>query len=117
METADGTQCCINNYRKATYGYDQRVEAIGELGMLKAENRRPTTLERWNAEHTTARDPIFHFFIERYAEAYNAELGAFVDAVEKGRAMPVDFEDGRRALLLANAAYESLRTGRAVTLD
>ena len=40
LRTASGRQCSITNYRKATYGYDQRVEAVGELGMLKAENRR-----------------------------------------------------------------------------
>ena len=43
LRTAAGRQCCITNYRKATYGYDQRIEAVGELGMLKAENRRATT--------------------------------------------------------------------------
>ena len=117
METASGIQCCINNYRKAVYGYDQRVEAIGETGMLKAENRRPTTVERWGSEKTGAQDPILYFFIERYQEAYNAEIQAFVDAVESGDPMPVGFEDGRRALMLANACYESLETGRMVSLD
>jgi len=116
METASGRQCCITNYRKAVYGYDQRLEAVGETGMLKAENRRPTTLERWKAETTEAKDPILHFFIERYQEAYNAEIAAFVEAVEKGTPMPVGFEDGRRALMLANAAYESLDTCRTVTV-
>ena len=117
LETASGAQCCINNYRKATYGYDQRVEAIGETGMLKAENQRATSIERWNAHTTEARDPIQYFFIERYKEAYNAEIQAFVDAVENDTPFPVTFEDGRRALLLANAAYKSLESGKAVTID
>ena len=116
LETASGAQCCINNYRKAVYGYDQRVEAIGATGMLKAENRRGTAVERWNAEHTAARDPVLYFFIERYREAYNAEIQAFIDAVEKGSAMPVSFEDGRRALALANAAYDSLHSGKVVEI-
>jgi myo-inositol 2-dehydrogenase / D-chiro-inositol 1-dehydrogenase len=59
---------------------------------------------------------VLHFFIERYQEAYNAEIEAFVDAVLAGGPMPVSFEDGRRALLLANAAYESLASGRTVTV-
>jgi myo-inositol 2-dehydrogenase / D-chiro-inositol 1-dehydrogenase len=115
LETAAGRQACITNYRRATYGYDQRIEAVGETGMVKAENRRPHTMERWGAEATEAKAPVLHFFIERYQEAYNAEIEAFVDAVLAGGPMPVSFEDGRRALLLANAAYESLATGRAVT--
>ncbi|MCB1883778.1 MAG: inositol 2-dehydrogenase [Geminicoccaceae bacterium] len=117
LETAGGRQACITNYRRAVYGYDQRIEIVGETGMLKAENRRPTTVERWTKDRTEAKDPILHFFIERYQEAYNAEIGAFVEAVEAGAPMPVTFEDGRRALLLANAAYESLRTGAAVTVE
>jgi myo-inositol 2-dehydrogenase / D-chiro-inositol 1-dehydrogenase len=115
LETAAGRQACITNYRRASYGYDQRIEAVGETGMVKAENRRPHTMERWGAESTEAKAPVLHFFIERYQEAYNAEIEAFVDAVLAGEPMPVSFEDGRRALLLANAAYESLATGRAVT--
>ena len=117
LETASGAQCCINNYRKAVYGYDQRVEAIGELGMLKAQNRRGTSIERWTAEQTQAQDPILYFFIERYQEAYNAEIQAFVNAVRDGSKMPVSFEDGRRALILANACYESLKTGRVVQVS
>lgn len=116
LETASGRQACITNYRRATYGYDQRIEAVGETGMVKAENRRPHTMERWGKESTEAKAPILHFFIERYQEAYNAEIQAFVEAVETGGRMPVDFQDGRRALMLANAAYESLASGRVVTL-
>lgn len=116
LETASGRQACITNYRAATYGYDQRIEAVGETGMVKAENRRPHTMERWGAETTEAKAPILHFFIERYQEAYNAEIEAFVEAVMTSGPMPVSFEDGRRALLLANAAYASLASGRAVGL-
>jgi myo-inositol 2-dehydrogenase / D-chiro-inositol 1-dehydrogenase len=117
LRTRSGAQCCITNYRRAVYGYDQRVEVVGETGMLKAENRRATTVERWTKERTAAKDPLLHFFIERYREAYVAELDAFITAVEGGKAPPVGFEDGRRALLLANAAYESIATGRTVELS
>ena len=116
MQTASGKQCCINNYREASYGYDQRIEAMGEHGMLKAENRRSTTLERWDKERTQQLDPILYFFIERYQHAYNAEIDDFIDAVKDDKPVPVGFEDGRRALIIANAAYESLETGRIVDI-
>lgn len=116
LATASGKQACITNYRKAVYGYDQRIEVVGETGMLKAENRRATSIERWTVQHTEAKDPILDFFIERYREAYTAELDAFIQAVATGSPVPVGFEDGRKALLLANAAYESIRTGRTVSL-
>ena len=114
MRTASGRQAVITNYRKATYGYDQRIEVVGELGMLQAHNRRATTIQRWGAKTTEAKDPLLYFFIERYREAYVRELDAFIDAVENGKPCSPGFEDGRRALLLANAAYESIRTSSTV---
>lgn len=112
LRTASGKQACINNYRQAVYGYDQRVEVVGEKGMLKAENRRPTTLERWTGTATAARDPLLRFFLERYREAYVNELDAFLAALEGNRPCTPSFADGRRALVLAEAAYESIRTGK-----
>jgi hypothetical protein len=99
------------------YGYDQRIEAFGEKGMLQAGNRRATTVEAWDAERTEAKDPVLHFFIERYTEAYMAEIDHFVDCVEKSVQPLAGFAEGREALRLADAALESLRTGKAVRLD
>ena len=107
----------VNNSRRCAYGYDQRVEAFGERGMLQAVNRRPTTVEAWGAERTEAKDPVLNFFIERYTEAYLAEIDHFVDCVEQGTKPLAGFEEGREALRLADAALESARTGRAVRLD
>jgi myo-inositol 2-dehydrogenase/D-chiro-inositol 1-dehydrogenase len=52
--------------------------------------------------------------MERYARAYVDELNDFIDTVAGKRTPSVGFEDGRCALILANAAIESLRTGKAV---
>jgi myo-inositol 2-dehydrogenase / D-chiro-inositol 1-dehydrogenase len=116
MRTASGRQAVITNYRKATYGYDQRIEVVGELGMLQAHNRRASTVQRWTATTTEAKDPLLYFFIERYKEAYIRELDSFIDSVEQGVPCSPGFEDGRRALLLANAAYESIKTGTTTKL-
>ena len=40
LTTATGKQCVITNSRRATYGYDQRVEAFGSGGMAISENVR-----------------------------------------------------------------------------
>src|SRR5690606_25785522 len=112
-----GALCHINNSRRCAYGYDQRIEAFGEKGMLQAGNQRATTVSFWGAGATEARDPVLHFFIERYTPAYVAEIDHFVDCVEKGNAPLVGYRDGREALRLADAALESMRTGRTVRLD
>ena len=116
LMTAGGVLCHINNSRRAVYGYDQRVEAFGAKGMVQSENLRPNSVRRYGATTTGSRDPLLHFFIERYQQAYVAELDAFIDTVNGAGQSPVSFEDGRRALLLADAAYRSLRSGARVKL-
>ena len=116
LRAASGALIQINNSRRCVYGYDQRIEAFGAGGMLQAGNRYPTSVESWGAARSGARDGVLNFFVERYREAYEAELEAFISCVEEGRAMSPDFSDGVKALLIAEAAERSFRTGRVVDL-
>ncbi len=115
MKTASGRLCHINNSRRATYGYDQRLEVHGAKGRLLAGNRVATTVELADGDAVTTEKPLY-FFLERYADAYRAELAAFVDAVVNRRPMPVTAADGRHAMVIAEAAVKSLRTGRPVKI-
>jgi myo-inositol 2-dehydrogenase / D-chiro-inositol 1-dehydrogenase len=117
MRTGSGKQCHINNSRTSTYGYDQRVELLGTAGMVVSGNRRPHELRRYSAVRTEAAAPFLDFFIERYREAFDAEIDAFVTSVEHGEAPHVGFEDGRRALILAEAAMKSAAEGRFVNVN
>jgi len=113
LRTASGRLCQISNSRRATYGYDQRIEAHGAAGLLQVGNVVATTVRTATASGFRS-DPVLPFFLERYAASYRAELDAFVRAVRgEGPAKP-DGEDGLRALLLANAAVEAASTGRSV---
>jgi len=116
LRARSGALIQISNSRRCAYGYDQRVEVFGSLGMLQAGNRHATSVEASSAERTGARDRALDFFIERYREAYRAELDAFLAAVEDGVAPRPDFTDGLEALRLAAAAAESLSSGRVVEL-
>lgn len=116
LRTASGVLCTIDNSRRASYGYDQRIEAFGEKGMLAVENPRPTTLVR-STDAAVATDKPPYFFLDRYADAYREELDHFIEIVE-GRAAPsITGDDGRRALELADAASRSLAEGIPVKLD
>ncbi|MGY4752551.1 inositol 2-dehydrogenase [Pannonibacter sp. Q-1] len=117
MRTASGKQCHINNSRTSTYGYDQRVELLGTAGMVISGNRKPHELRRYGAVSVDAAEPYLNFFIERYREAFDAEIHAFVDCIEKGEAPQVGFEDGRQALVLAEAAMKSAVEGRFVKIS
>ncbi|TMJ35885.1 MAG: hypothetical protein E6G89_17695, partial [Alphaproteobacteria bacterium] len=83
MQTKTGRIAVITNLRRATYGYDQRMEVHGSKGMLSARNVHNTTVELHTADGTRA-DPIQNFFLERYAQAYASELNCFIAAVESG---------------------------------
>jgi myo-inositol 2-dehydrogenase/D-chiro-inositol 1-dehydrogenase len=112
LRTASDKMCHINNSRRAVYGYDQRIEVFGAKGLLRAENRGETTVEQFTPKGTVSDRPL-DFFLERYAEAYRIELNAFVNSLNKNQPMPVGAEDGRRALVLAEAAINSLKSGKA----
>jgi myo-inositol 2-dehydrogenase / D-chiro-inositol 1-dehydrogenase len=116
LTTATGKQAIITNSRRATYGYDQRVEALGTKGMAISENRRPHEMTLHTADFTDRAEPLLNFFIERYREAFDAEISEFVDAVESGRVPSVGFEDGRLALVLAEAALKSIAEARVVAV-
>jgi myo-inositol 2-dehydrogenase / D-chiro-inositol 1-dehydrogenase len=116
MQTASGKIAVITNSRRATYGYDQRIEVHGSNGMLRAGNVHMTTLERATADGFTA-DVIQNFFIDRYVAAYAAEINAFLDAMEKGTSPKADGHDGLMASKLADAATKSRETGQAVRIS
>ena len=113
MKTASGKICQISNSRRATYGYDQRIEVHGSKGLLSAGNVHETTVRFAGASGITA-DPVQNFFLERYAAAYRNEVDAFIDAIETGKAPSPNGTDGLKAQVLADAAQQSLETGEPV---
>jgi myo-inositol 2-dehydrogenase/D-chiro-inositol 1-dehydrogenase len=116
MRTASGKLAHINNSRRAAYGYDQRIEVHGSQGRLIAGNHTASTVELADAEAVKSEKPL-HFFLERYEAAYRREIDAFVTALQAKRPMPVGAEDGRRALVLAEAAVRSIAERRPVAVD
>jgi myo-inositol 2-dehydrogenase / D-chiro-inositol 1-dehydrogenase len=115
LKTASGRIAQISNSRRATYGYDQRIEVHGAKGMLRAGNVHETTVELATASGFRAA-PVQNFFLERYAAAYRAELEAFITAIKTGVSPTPSGEDGLRAQVLADAATKSARTGKPVRI-
>ena len=114
MRAASGALCTIVNSRSCAYGYDQRLEAFGDLGSLEAGNMTATTVRSFSAKETEAAGPVLNFFLERYMPAYKAEFAEFVTAIGEDREPSVGFADGRAALVLAEAAIESVATGTVI---
>ena len=117
MRSKTGVLIHINNSRRAVYGYDQRVEVFGSKGMVISDNQTPSSLKSYNKSSTSSKDPIHFFFIERYAQAYKDQFNDFVETVKNKTKPKVTFEDGRNALIIANAAYESFESGKTININ
>ncbi len=116
LKTASGKLCQISNSRRATYGYDQRIEVHGSTGMLRADNMLENTVELSNGQGMR-KSPTQPFFLERYAAAYKAEMAHFVAALESGASVTPTGEDGLKAQILADAADAAARDGQAKPLN
>lgn len=115
LRTASGKMAIISNSRRATYGYDQRVEVHGSEGLVSAENMRATTVTLANQDGYQ-QEPLLDFFMERYAQAYQNELGYFVACLEQGQQIQPNGLDGLKALQLADAALQSMQQQKTILL-
>ncbi len=115
LNTASGKVCTISNSRRATYGYDQRIEVHGSGGMLSAANVLENTAQLANADgFQTA--PTMNFFLERYEAAYRIEMDRFIAHLSDPTVPIPTIHDGLAAQRMADAATLSWETGQPVTL-
>ncbi len=112
---ADGKLAVIKNSRRAGYGYDQRLEVLGADGLLQVNNMLESSVVKSTIDGVVSAKPTY-FFLERYMPAYRAEWAAFVEAMQANNPMPVTLQDGVQALAMAEAAKQSLDTGKPVAL-
>ena len=115
LRFANGALGVIDNSRQAVYGYDQRVEVFGSEGMLLADNQVENRVTHYTREHSRQAKPLY-FFLERYQQAFTAELSAFYDAWANKKASPVSGWDALQAMRIAMAAQQSLQTNAPVRL-
>ncbi|MBI4924103.1 MAG: inositol 2-dehydrogenase [Devosia nanyangense] len=116
LTTAKGKHATISNSRRATYGYDQRIEVHGSAGSVAAENQRAVSIEVATAKGYT-RPPLHDFFMTRYTAAYANEIAAFIAAVSSKKKAAPSGKDGLIALALAEAALKSVKEGRTVKVS
>ena len=115
LRFANGALGVIDNSREASYGYDQRVEVFGSKGMAQAANKTPDTVIQSDAAAVHTSKPVF-FFLERYGDAFAAEMREFVLAVANDKPTPVGGIDGRIAVLMGYAALKSAKENRPIRL-
>jgi myo-inositol 2-dehydrogenase/D-chiro-inositol 1-dehydrogenase len=116
LRTASGRICVISNSRRSGYGYDQRIEAFCAKGLLRAGNVLSSAVESWG-ESGAKTDPLQNFFLDRYAEAYRAEMDHFSDILSGTVRPMIGYGDGLAALAIAEAAMESHLESRTVAIQ
>ena len=117
IKSEKGVICMINNSRHCSYGYDQRVEVFGSKGMVISGNRRDYASEKFLGSKTAIKRPLLNFFIDRYEKAYQLQLNDLVYLVQKRKNPRASFEEGRKAIIIANAAYKSLKLNKVVKIN
>jgi len=115
MKFVSGALGAIDNSRQAVYGYDQRIEVFGSEGSVIVGNKAPTEVTLHKADSVYGEKPLF-FFLERYQEAYLAEMNDFIRCILEDREPSVGGRDGRMSVELGLAAKESLVKGTFVKL-
>lgn len=114
MYFENGALGVVDLSRNAVYGYDIRAELLGTKGTLKVGYLRETPVLVLTKEGVT-HDVVPHF-MERFGDAYLAQIQNFVDNVKSGKEPQVSGEDGIKALKISLAATESLYENRPVEL-
>ncbi len=116
LVTESGKLAQISNSRRASFGYDQRLEVHGSQGMLSAQNINEHSIVRYSKSGVISARPE-HFFLERYQVAYRNEIDSFIRSLRGEQISLPTMEDGLQSLLLAEAAELSVKQGRNVELS
>lgn len=114
MKLKNGAMAVIDNSRRALYGYDQRAEVFGSKGAITIGNDNSSTAVLSTKEGVVAEKPMY-FFLERYMQAYTAEIQEFVAAIANNTDVPVNITDGLEPVVIGLAAKKSLDENRPIT--
>lgn len=117
LKFPSGAICHVNNSRQCSYGFDQRIEAFGEKGMLQTQNQHESTIVAYTGTHTRQQAKLKHFFLERYEASFTRIMAQFVDAVIHQQPITCNQYDGRRALIIALALTQSLQDKTVIKPD
>jgi scyllo-inositol 2-dehydrogenase (NAD+) len=111
---ASGRLGVIDITRNGIYGYDISLELLGTKGTLRAGYLRDTPLTVMTKAGVT-HDTV-PYFMQRFADAYTAQLENFARNVLQDREPPVTIDDGVEALRVAVAATKAQQAGERVVV-
>ncbi|MAU88610.1 MAG: inositol 2-dehydrogenase [Flavobacteriaceae bacterium] len=111
----NGTMAVIDNCRKVSYGYDQRVEVLGSKGLTGCNNKLHNDSYLFNSNGSHFELPM-DFFIDRYSESYVNEIKYFIKCLKNNMNIELNSRDGILSTAIAFAAKKSLKEKRLVEI-
>ncbi|GAC1399099.1 MAG: inositol 2-dehydrogenase [Ktedonobacteraceae bacterium] len=115
LKMPSGALCHIDNSRRTTYGYDERIEVFGSEGMVQSM-RKPTREVSLYTSTKVISDGLHPTWFERLAPSFALALDAFISALEGKNVSYPTLMDGLRAQTIAEAAVESLHTNQPIKI-
>jgi scyllo-inositol 2-dehydrogenase (NAD+) len=112
---ASGRIGVVDLSRSGVYGYDISGEILGTTGTLRIGYLRETPLFVMT-KNQVAHDTV-PFFMERFRDAYPAQLQNFVDNLRNDREPPITIDDAMGSLRIALAATRAQATSKAVSFQ
>jgi myo-inositol 2-dehydrogenase/D-chiro-inositol 1-dehydrogenase len=112
----DGTLGVVSVSRGNPRGYDVRLELHGTADSAAAGLDDGLPLRSLEPDVTFPAGPPHHFFMDRLAAAFRAELAAFTEVVAGDRPSPCTAQDALEVAYIAEAATLSRQEHRPVRL-
>jgi inositol 2-dehydrogenase len=115
LKFTNGAVGNVDVSRNAVYGYDIRTEVLGSQGSLQIGRLQQTAMLVMTSAGVT-HDTV-PYFMERFGEAYEAEIRDFVTCILEDSEPAVTAADGRAAAAIGVAATRSLDESRPVLIS
>lgn len=112
-----GTLAVVSNSRYNGRGHDVRLEIHGEKDSIAAGIEPRWPIRSTEPGETFPSGKPHHFFMDRFAAAFRAELTAFTDVVAGTIESPCTVADAVEVGWIAEAATRSLNEHRPVRMD
>ena len=117
LTLSGGTLAVVSNTRANGRGHDVRLELLGSEDSVSAGLDERLPLRSTEADVAFPAQEPWQFFMDRFADAFRAELTAFTEVVAGTRTSPCTVADAVEAALIAEAATVSFREHRLVRLE
>ena len=113
FETERGALVDVEVFVNCGFGYQVRCEAVCEAGSARiGDEHTMVVTSRGSAAEEVAQD-----YLVRFADAYDREVQAWVDATRRGEVTGASVWDGYAASVVAEAGVRALETGGRVAVE